>query len=104
MLPSKVLIYRQFGVFLILVMTSSWLFATFFFLPLCATFGDILRIKSEKQNTKLGKMQTKQHRSKGQLSFHEIGMSSGKNDQKSREAEKRMTYKTWIRTLDDEQQ
>ena len=43
MLPSQVLIYRQFGIFLILVMTSSWLFAAFFFLPLCATFGDLLR-------------------------------------------------------------
>ncbi len=39
MMPSTVLAYRQLGVFLMLVMSISWLFATFLFLPLLRSFG-----------------------------------------------------------------
>ena len=99
MLPSKVLIYRQFGVFLILVMTSSWLFATFFFLPLCATFGDILWKKLSKRNYRIRKLETKEHQSRGQFSACKKEKTSVKNDRKPRETQKRMTYNTWIQSL-----
>lgn len=38
-LPSKVYAYFQLGLFLTVVMIVSWLYATFFFQALCATFG-----------------------------------------------------------------
>ena len=41
MIPSSVLVYIQMAEFLMLVMFISWLFSTFFFLPLCAAFGPI---------------------------------------------------------------
>lgn len=39
MLPSVVLCYQQIGIFLTLVMTVSWFYANFFFMPLCRAFG-----------------------------------------------------------------
>ena len=39
MLPSTILSYQQFGTFLMVVMFYSWLYSTFFFLPLCAIIG-----------------------------------------------------------------
>lgn len=39
MTPSQVLVYIQMSQFLMLVMFISWLFSTFFFLPLCAVLG-----------------------------------------------------------------
>jgi len=39
MLPSKLLAYIQIGVFLIITMTISWLYATFFFTSLLLLFG-----------------------------------------------------------------
>ena len=39
MTPSQVLVYIQMSQFLMLVMFISWLFSTFFFLPLCAVIG-----------------------------------------------------------------
>ena len=39
MTPSQVLVYIQMSQFLMLVMFVSWLFSTFFFLPLCAVIG-----------------------------------------------------------------
>ncbi|CAD5114311.1 unnamed protein product [Dimorphilus gyrociliatus] len=38
-LPSKVYAYFQLGLFLTVVMIVSWIYATFFFQSLCATFG-----------------------------------------------------------------
>ena len=38
-LPGRVLAYRQFGMFLVFIMLFSWLFSTFFFLPLCYGIG-----------------------------------------------------------------
>ena len=38
---GRVLGYRNFGVFLMVVMTVSWAFATFFFLSLCACIGPL---------------------------------------------------------------
>lgn len=39
MLPATVLVYRQFGTFLIILITTSWLFATFFFQSLLRVLG-----------------------------------------------------------------
>ncbi|XP_054767814.2 protein dispatched homolog 1-like [Lytechinus pictus] len=39
MLPSVVLCYQQIGIFLTLVMTVSWFYANFFFMPLCRALG-----------------------------------------------------------------
>ena len=38
---SSILVYCQLGQFLTLVMTTSWLFATFFFLSLCYFVGPV---------------------------------------------------------------
>ena len=38
MLPSSILIYKQIGVFLILIMISSWIFGTYFFTSLIILF------------------------------------------------------------------
>ena len=129
MLPSQVSIYHQFGVFLILVMTSSWLFATFFFLPLCATFGDILRKKAEKRRReKKGKEKTatKAHRrrkravrgdaenldnerrssaGKGVWSSKGVRMNGGRMDGRRMSGGRTMTYDNWMKSLepDDEE-
>ena len=39
MMPATITSLFQIGVFLVLVMTFSWLYANFFFLPLCAIIG-----------------------------------------------------------------
>ena len=39
LLPSQVLFFFQFGEFLVLVMLFAWIFAVFFFQPLCAIWG-----------------------------------------------------------------
>lgn len=39
MFPSVVLAYLQIGTFLVILMTVSWLYATFFFLPLLSIMG-----------------------------------------------------------------
>ena len=39
MMPSTVITYVQLGVFLMLVMTISWVYATFFFLSICRVIG-----------------------------------------------------------------
>lgn len=39
MAPASVLVYIQASHFLMTLMTFSWLYATFFFLPLCAVIG-----------------------------------------------------------------
>ena len=39
MIPATVLAYQQIGIFLTLVMTSSWFFGTFFFMSLCRALG-----------------------------------------------------------------
>ena len=39
MMPSHIMGYRELGIFLMLVMTFSWLFATFFFQSLCRLAG-----------------------------------------------------------------
>ena len=39
MVPSSVLVYIQMAEFLMLVMFISWMYSTFFFLPLCAAIG-----------------------------------------------------------------
>ncbi|XP_065833331.1 protein dispatched homolog 1-like [Oscarella lobularis] len=39
MMPATIINLFQIGVFLMLVMTFSWLYANFFFLPLCAIIG-----------------------------------------------------------------
>jgi predicted RND superfamily exporter protein len=41
LLPSKVLFYWQFGVFLALTMAVSWFFANFFFMPLLSFVGPV---------------------------------------------------------------
>ena len=51
MMPSTVITYVQLGTFLMLVMTVSWSFATFFFLAVCRTIGphgDIGQVPSPK--------------------------------------------------------
>eukprot|EP00106_Octopus_bimaculoides_P008387 XP_014775829.1 PREDICTED: protein dispatched homolog 1-like [Octopus bimaculoides] len=39
MLPATVLVFRQFGIFLMIIISSSWLYATFFFQPLLCVLG-----------------------------------------------------------------
>ena len=39
MVPAKVLVYFQMAQFLMLVMVVSWVYSTFFFLPLCMVIG-----------------------------------------------------------------
>lgn len=39
MLPATVLVYRQFGLFLMILITTSWLYATFFFQSLLRVLG-----------------------------------------------------------------
>merc|ERR1740124_1883070 len=39
MVPSSILVYIQMAEFLMLVMFVSWVYSTFFFLPLCAAVG-----------------------------------------------------------------
>ena len=39
MIPAKVLVYFQMAQFLMLVMVVSWIYSTFFFLPLCMVIG-----------------------------------------------------------------
>lgn len=39
MLPSSVLVYKQFGTFLMLMMSISWIYSTFFFQALLRSFG-----------------------------------------------------------------
>ena len=39
MMPATILTYYQLGVFLMLIMMYSWVFANFFFLPICAIMG-----------------------------------------------------------------
>jgi predicted RND superfamily exporter protein len=39
MYPSRITSFTKMGQFLMLVMCSSYLFATFFFVPMCALFG-----------------------------------------------------------------
>ncbi|XP_071849565.1 protein dispatched homolog 1-like isoform X1 [Apostichopus japonicus] len=39
MVPASVLIYTQLGTFLTVLISFSWLFSVFLFLPLCATVG-----------------------------------------------------------------
>lgn len=39
MMPSRILAYFQLGTFLMLIMFYSWLFANFFFLPVCYLLG-----------------------------------------------------------------
>ncbi|XP_022109848.1 protein dispatched homolog 1-like isoform X3 [Acanthaster planci] len=39
MMPSSVITYVQLGIFLMLVMTMSWIYATFFFLSICRVIG-----------------------------------------------------------------
>ena len=39
MMPSTILAYFQLGTFLMLIMFYSWLYANYFFLPLCYLFG-----------------------------------------------------------------
>lgn len=41
MLPSTILSYIQMAQFLMLVMFVSWVYSTFFFLPLCAVIGPV---------------------------------------------------------------
>ena len=49
MMPSVIHAYIQVGHFLMLIMSTSWAYSTFFFLALCAVlgpqghFGDIIR-------------------------------------------------------------
>ena len=38
-MPSRIIAYRKLGIFLMLVMTFSWLYATFFFQSLCKLAG-----------------------------------------------------------------
>lgn len=38
-MPTKVLAYQQLGTFLMVVMTASWIYATFFFQSLCRIVG-----------------------------------------------------------------
>ncbi|CAF1302782.1 unnamed protein product [Adineta steineri] len=38
---SSLSAFRQMGQFLMTIMSTSWIFATFFFLPLCATIGPV---------------------------------------------------------------
>ena len=39
MMPSQILAYHQLGIFLMLIMLYSWIFANFFFLPICCLIG-----------------------------------------------------------------
>ena len=39
MSPASILAYLQMSHFLMLIMVMSWIFSTFFFLPLCALAG-----------------------------------------------------------------
>ncbi|XP_072038637.1 protein dispatched homolog 1-like isoform X1 [Amphiura filiformis] len=39
MMPAQVLSYSQLGIFMMLVMSTSWVYANLFFLPLCRTMG-----------------------------------------------------------------
>ena len=41
MAPSSVLVYIQLSHFLMALMTFSWLYATFFFMPLCSIIGPV---------------------------------------------------------------
>ncbi|UJR19779.1 hypothetical protein I4U23_022913 [Adineta vaga] len=41
MLPASLTAYRQMGQFLMISMLTSWIFAMFFFLPLCAIIGPV---------------------------------------------------------------
>ncbi|XP_072041347.1 uncharacterized protein [Amphiura filiformis] len=38
-MPAQILSYSQLGVFLMIIMSVSWLYAKFFFLSICRTFG-----------------------------------------------------------------
>ena len=46
MLPSTVLAYRKLGIFLMIVMSVSWAFATFFFQALLRTLGHLVDLAS----------------------------------------------------------
>ena len=39
MAPASVLVYIQLSHFLMVLMLFSWLYATFFFMPLCSALG-----------------------------------------------------------------
>lgn len=39
MIPSTVLVYKKFGIFLLLLVSLAWLYATFFFLSILRTIG-----------------------------------------------------------------
>ena len=39
MMPAQVLSYSQLGTFMMIVMSTSWVYANFFFLPLCRIIG-----------------------------------------------------------------
>lgn len=44
MLPSTVLAYIQISIFLVIVMSVSWIYATFFLCPLIATGNPLSRL------------------------------------------------------------
>lgn len=57
---SSVLAYIQIGLFLLIVMTVSWLYATFFFASLLYTIGPIGREKSTNNHTNSNDVQAMQ--------------------------------------------
>ena len=64
MIPAKVLVYFQMAQFLMLVMVVSWIYGTFFFLPLCMVigptehFGQLTCTKVKKAQNSLRRMST----------------------------------------------
>uniref|UniRef100_A0A023EYY9 Putative patched transmembrane receptor n=2 Tax=Triatoma infestans TaxID=30076 RepID=A0A023EYY9_TRIIF len=52
MFPSSVLAYRQIGIFLIVVMCASWVYATFFLMSLLALFGPNVKKQCESDRCK----------------------------------------------------
>ena len=64
MIPAKVLVYFQMAQFLMLVMVVSWIYGTFFFLPLCMVigptehFGQLTFTKVKKAQNSLRRMST----------------------------------------------
>ena len=65
MVPAKVLVYFQMAQFLMLVMVVSWVYSTFFFLPLCmvigptGNFGQLTCIKLKTAHNSIRRMSTK---------------------------------------------
>ncbi len=65
MMPTRIVAFQQLGIFLMLIMTFSWLYATFFFQALLSAFGpngDSWQLSIQKVKTLWGKLMNIGHR------------------------------------------